>query len=355
MNIGQKIKALRQENNLTQEDLAEALGVSFQAVSRWENGTTYPDITLLPIIASMFDVTIDYLFDMDTYKINDEINKIKEQDDMLFNQGKIKERELLLENALKKYPNDWDLKGRLMCTYFTFAMDEESFEYEQKTIKIANNILEKCIIDSLRYYAMQTLVIIYRTRKELDKAKKIVDKLPIMIVSNDYLLPDVLTGEERIKATQQIFSNLVEIFNNKLLTTYGREEIGKRDIQLLKYKSFLDIVYENGDYGFQNIRLSDLYMLCAKDKALIKNEEKTIDYLNKSLERLMIFLDMYNNQKTLKHTSFLVDRLEDDPTTWSFSENPNTHLNEFCNKLNDEIFDFIRNTDDFKKILKQLN
>ena len=106
MNIGQKIKALRQENNLTQEDLAEALGVSFQAVSRWENGTTYPDITLLPIIASMFDVTIDYLFDMDTYKINDEINKIKEQDDMLFNQGKIKERELLLENALKKYPND---------------------------------------------------------------------------------------------------------------------------------------------------------------------------------------------------------------------------------------------------------
>ena len=44
-----------------------------------------------------------------------------------------------------------------MCTYFTFAMDEESFEYEQKTIKIANNILEKCIIDSLRYYAMQTL------------------------------------------------------------------------------------------------------------------------------------------------------------------------------------------------------
>ena len=68
MNIGQKIKELRQENGLTQEDLAEQLGVSFQAISRWENGTTYPDITLLPIIANMFDVTIDYLLDMESYK-----------------------------------------------------------------------------------------------------------------------------------------------------------------------------------------------------------------------------------------------------------------------------------------------
>ena len=68
MNIGQKIKELRQENGLTQEDLAEQLGVSFQAISRWENGTTYPDITLLPIIANMFDVTIDYLLDMESHK-----------------------------------------------------------------------------------------------------------------------------------------------------------------------------------------------------------------------------------------------------------------------------------------------
>ena len=69
MNIGQKIKELRQENNLTQEELAEQLGVSPQAISRWENSATYPDITLLPIIANMFDVTIDYLFDMDSYKM----------------------------------------------------------------------------------------------------------------------------------------------------------------------------------------------------------------------------------------------------------------------------------------------
>ena len=107
MNVGQKIKQLRLENNLTQEELAEQLGVSFQSVSRWENSTTYPDITMLPIIANMFDVTIDYLLDMDSYKKKDEIDKILKQVDILFNEGKTKEREVILENALKKYPNNF--------------------------------------------------------------------------------------------------------------------------------------------------------------------------------------------------------------------------------------------------------
>ena len=110
MNIGQKIKELRQENNLTQEELAEQLGVSPQAISRWENSTTYPDITLLPIIANMFDVTIDYLLDMDSYKMKEELKNIIEQDDKFANQGKVKERENLLLESLKKYPNNWDLK-----------------------------------------------------------------------------------------------------------------------------------------------------------------------------------------------------------------------------------------------------
>lgn len=104
MNIGQKIKELRQENNLTQEQLAEQLGVSFQAVSRWENNTTYPDITLLSIIASMFNVTTDYLLDMNSYKMKEEIDKVVEQDNLLSNQGKIKERENLLLEALKNIP-----------------------------------------------------------------------------------------------------------------------------------------------------------------------------------------------------------------------------------------------------------
>ena len=61
LRIAENIKRLRQEGQLTQAQLAERLGVSYQAVSRWENETTYPDIELLPAIAALFGVTVDYL------------------------------------------------------------------------------------------------------------------------------------------------------------------------------------------------------------------------------------------------------------------------------------------------------
>ena len=61
--IGQKIRVLRKNKGITQEQLAEILKVSTPAISKWESGQTYPDISLLPIIARYFQVTIDFLFD----------------------------------------------------------------------------------------------------------------------------------------------------------------------------------------------------------------------------------------------------------------------------------------------------
>ena len=54
MDIGSAIKKLRMDRKITQEEVAEYLGISFQAVSKWETGTTMPDITLLPEIAAFF-------------------------------------------------------------------------------------------------------------------------------------------------------------------------------------------------------------------------------------------------------------------------------------------------------------
>lgn len=62
LQIGKTIRTLRLRDKRTQTDLADALGISPQAVSRWENGLSFPDITLLPSIARYFGVTIDVLF-----------------------------------------------------------------------------------------------------------------------------------------------------------------------------------------------------------------------------------------------------------------------------------------------------
>lgn len=64
-NIGEVIRELRKRDGITQEKLAEGLGVSFQSVSRWENGLAWPDVTLVPLLARYFKVSTDTLFDME--------------------------------------------------------------------------------------------------------------------------------------------------------------------------------------------------------------------------------------------------------------------------------------------------
>mgnify|MGYP002510381646 CR=1 FL=1 len=63
--LGEKIKELRKNKNISQEVLANYLGVSFQAVSKWERGLLSPDIALLPKIAGLYRCSIDSLFSMD--------------------------------------------------------------------------------------------------------------------------------------------------------------------------------------------------------------------------------------------------------------------------------------------------
>ena len=62
LNLGQKIRELRHRDRRTQEALAEAIGVTSQAVSRWEANGGYPDIEMIPVIANYFNITIDELF-----------------------------------------------------------------------------------------------------------------------------------------------------------------------------------------------------------------------------------------------------------------------------------------------------
>ena len=79
MDIGNKIKSLRLKAGLTQEQLATKLGISTQSVSKWETGTTMPDITLLPTLAGEFGVTIDDLFDL---TIDQKLHRIERRIDI---------------------------------------------------------------------------------------------------------------------------------------------------------------------------------------------------------------------------------------------------------------------------------
>lgn len=80
MNIGTNIAALRKNNGITQEALANELGVSPQAVSKWENSTSCPDVSLLPDIAKYFGVSIDDLLNLNESEIINKNNKKPDSD-----------------------------------------------------------------------------------------------------------------------------------------------------------------------------------------------------------------------------------------------------------------------------------
>ena len=76
INLKDKLRTLRQQKNVTQEALANHLGITPQSVGKWERGEGYPDITLLPKIALYFDVTVDELLNVDKARIEEKIRTL---------------------------------------------------------------------------------------------------------------------------------------------------------------------------------------------------------------------------------------------------------------------------------------
>ena len=109
MDIGSKIKLLRQKAGVTQEQLGERLGISAQSISKWENGVTMPDISLLPLLSGELGVSIDELFDLTTdqklQRIEKRMDVEGELSDEIFSQ---------YENFLKMQLDEFDDRRRIL-------------------------------------------------------------------------------------------------------------------------------------------------------------------------------------------------------------------------------------------------
>ncbi|MBR4896606.1 MAG: helix-turn-helix transcriptional regulator, partial [Clostridia bacterium] len=110
MNIGENIFTLRRAKHWTQAELGEKLGVSDQAVSKWENGQTAPDVSLFPLLARLFEVSIDRLFGYESYSYDAEVQEILAK---VNNCGSTREEIALLTDGLARYPNSAPLKTAL--------------------------------------------------------------------------------------------------------------------------------------------------------------------------------------------------------------------------------------------------
>ena len=122
MKLGEKIKTLRKQKNISQEVLAQYLGVTFQAVSKWENGTTMPDVATIPAIASFFGVSTDELFDFNLYETQKQVEAIVDEHSRYWHTDKHK-AEQIIRDGLKKYPGNENVAGNTGSATFSLRMN----------------------------------------------------------------------------------------------------------------------------------------------------------------------------------------------------------------------------------------
>ncbi len=130
MELNKTICALRTEKGYTQERLAEMLGVSTAAVSKWERANAYPDITLLPEIAEIFGVSVDYLLGYDV-RMQKSVSEIVEDANRLRKELKGDEAEQLIKQTLARYPNDLRLTFELARHRFVNARYKRKAERDK--------------------------------------------------------------------------------------------------------------------------------------------------------------------------------------------------------------------------------
>lgn len=207
MEIGKVIKQARLNKKITQEQLAEALGVTTQAVSKWETDCSYPDITLIPSIANYLDVSSDELLGIKLEERRRNIDKIIEKNNELISKRYLDDSLNLMTESLKRYSNDERLLNGLTKCYWTRMMmtydKHELYDYRQelkkliienaeKTLEVAKSqeIIEEATIYLIKIYA--------RVGEEGRlKALVIVNTLPGIDYSKELRLTNVLTGDDK--------------------------------------------------------------------------------------------------------------------------------------------------------------
>ena len=126
MSIGTTIKRLRREKDITQEQLAEYLGITSRAISQWECDRTAPDISQIPALCHIFDVSSDVLLGIDIEKTNEEIKRYLTEAAELGNQGKGSERTALLREANKNSHETIRSCKALLIRWYASILEKES-------------------------------------------------------------------------------------------------------------------------------------------------------------------------------------------------------------------------------------
>lgn len=259
INISKNIRSQRVARRWSQELLAEKLGVSYQAVSKWERGESYPDLQIIPDISELFHISTDELLGVDRSREKEEVDKIVDTLRMLDLERNDAEIVRTADEALKRFPNNFVLMGWIV--YAGQNVDP------RRSVELGHYILENCLDSSIRNWVQAELCYALFKCGDKDKAIELARKLPDTDETKQSVLIDLLAGADSVDfITGYPMKSLCHQFNRmikKLLPYYDRH----KQIELLKKAvSLADLLWESDDVSFimpekidNHIKIAELY------------------------------------------------------------------------------------------------
>ena len=179
LKIGNVIRDKRRAADMTQEELAARLGVSFQAVSRWENGAAYPDLELLPVLAGMFGVTVDELLgEMGEERAAEYMDKIIAVSHN--SQDNWEEVLPICRSAFAEFPNEF-VFAIWICTACLDLCTRGKDEYRDEMRNVTHDILERCTDVKIRDDAVS----MFAQCEDDDKLAGFLDRYTVTGYNND--------------------------------------------------------------------------------------------------------------------------------------------------------------------------
>ena len=358
--LGKNISAYRKKAGITQERLAELMHVSVSAVSQWETGKTLPDISMIPILCHVLDVSADDLLGIDAQMREQEVQDIlKEAKSQIFYSHYAKAEKLLL-NALKRFPKRFDVMEQLMLLYQMKSKADGNAKSEEdckKAVQYGEIIAEECPEEKRRILAKQVLCLSYHKLGDEKKAISLAWKLPSMNGSMENMLCEVSSGKNKVEFNQirtcvllmLLYQAMVQ--NASVTLADGSQNVtDEEELAILqKFEEILRVLFEKEDYGFFHTCLQD----CSLRKARIyaKNGDKRLAMkeLLKSADHAEATLEF---DKEARHVSLF---FRGNGYGEFGTANGNNMTAELLEKMKDESFDPMRRQKDFQTLIKRLS
>lgn len=268
--FGEKIKTLRKQKDISQEVLADYLGVTFQAVSKWETDTALPDVTLIPAIASFFGVTTDELFDYNRMETEQKVENLCNEA-YKFRVSDPAKSEQILKDGLKKFPGNDVILNNLL-----YVIDVP--ERAQEVINLCKSLIESTDKYDVRLDALRILAGVYKTVGDYSRAKDTIESIPEIYFSKLGVAAELLEGEEKLESALKNRSvALGELLDMCVILADYYVAANEKDKAMIQLEAALK-VYEAFKHDFGTAYTRSLYEAFFDVAAEIKGK---ISSLNK--------------------------------------------------------------------------